>query len=157
MPLNPRARRLRATVGAAALAALLGVGAVHMIYRSGALLSSAGRWARLTPAEARRRAFGAAYVDAVEAIRRDLPEDAWYLLVPPKDFEATGWAVWLRHDLAPRRPVLIESRAGRGFRTAFGAAAPKWVRWAVLPGDGGVPVLLAREEALARLRARGER
>jgi hypothetical protein len=144
-------------VGAAALAALLGVGAVQMIYRSGLLLSSAGRWARLTPAEARRRAFGAAYMDAVEAIRRDLPEDAWYLLVPPKDFEATGWAVWLRHDLAPRRPVLIESRAGRGFRTIYGTAPPKWVRWAILPGDNGVPVLLAREEALARLRARGER
>lgn len=147
--------RLRALLGAAALAALLGGGAVHMVYRSAKVLSSAGRWARLTPEAARRRAFGAAYMDAVEAIRRQLPEDAWYLLIPPKDFEETGWAVWLRHDLAPRRPILIEGRAGRGFRTANGAAPPKWVRWAILPGDGGPPVLLAREEALARLRARG--
>lgn len=149
------ARPLRGIVGVAALAALFGVGAVYMVYRSGGLLADARHWARLTPAEAQRRAFGAAYVDAVNAIRRELPEDSWYLLVPPKDFEATGWAVWLRHDLAPRRPVLIEGRAGRRFRTLNGAAAPKRVRWVVLAGDGGVPVLLAREEALARLRARG--
>lgn len=143
-------------MGAAALAALLGVGTVHMVYRSGKVLAGAGRWARLTPEQARRRAFGAAYMDAVEAIRRELPEDAWYLLVPPKNFEATGWAVWLRHDLAPRRPILIESRTGRrGLRTVDGAAAPRWVGWAILPGDGGVPVLLTRDEALARLRARG--
>ncbi len=148
-------QRRRAILGAAALTALLAPGTIHMIYRSGAVLSDARRWARLTPAEARRRAFGAAYVDAVEAIRRELPEDAWYLLVPPSDSEETGWAVWLRHDLAPRRPILIEGRAGRGFHTANGAAPPRRVRWAVLPGDGGLPVLLAREEALARLRARG--
>jgi hypothetical protein len=153
VPATPGSR-LRWIAGAAALAALLGVGAVHMIYRSGAVLSDARRWARLTPAEARRRAFGAAYVDAVEAIRRELPEDAWYLLIPPHDKE-TGWELWLRHDLAPRRPILIEGRAGRRFHTANGAAPPRRVRWAVLPGDGGVPVLLARDEALARLRARG--
>jgi hypothetical protein len=148
-------RRLRALAGAVALAALLGMGTLHMVYRSGLLLSSAGRWARLTPAEARRRAFGAAYVDAVEVIRRQLPEDAWYLLVPPKDFEETGWAAWLRHDLAPRRPILIESRDGRRLRTLNGATPPRWVRWAILSGDGGAPLLLTREEALDRLRARG--
>jgi hypothetical protein len=132
------------------------MGTVHMVYRSVKVLAGAGRWARRTPAEARRRTFGAAYMDAVEAIRRELPEDAWYLIAPPEDFEATGWAVWLRHDLAPRRPILIESRAGgRGLRTVDGAAPPRWVRWAILPGDGGVPVLLTRDEALSRLRARG--
>jgi hypothetical protein len=149
-----RARR-RGIVGAAALAAILGVGTAYMIFRSAGFLADARRWARLTPAEARRRAFGAAYTDAVETIRRELPEDAWYLLIPPKDYEATGWAVWLRHDLAPRRPVLIEPRAGRRFRTVNGAAAPKRVRWAVLQSDGNLPVLMTRDEALARLRARG--
>ena len=134
---------------------LLGVGVAGMVYRSRGLLVDARRWSRLTPAEARRRAFGAAYVDAVEAIRRELPEDAWYLIVPPKDFEETGWAVWLRHDLAPRRPVLVEGRRGRGLRTATGAAVPRRARWAVLAGDGGVPVLLTRAEAIARLRGRG--
>ena len=64
--------------------------------------------------------------------------------------------MWLRHDLAPRRPILIESKNGRrGLPTVNREAAPRGVRWAILPGGGGVPMLLTREEALARLRARG--
>jgi hypothetical protein len=94
-------------------------------------------------------------MDAVEAIRRQLPEDAWYLIFPPQDFEETGWAVWLRHDLAPRRPILVEGRIRHKLITANGTVAPKRARWAVMAGDDGVPVLLTREEALARLRARG--
>ena len=152
-----RLRRVRALLGAAVLAALLGVGVVSMVYRSGLLLGDAGRWARLDPAEARRRTFGAAYVDAVEAIRRGLPDDAWYLLVSPQEPDDTGWALWVRHDLAPRRPILIHSRGGRGLRTAHGAAVPQRVRWAVLPDVAGVPVLVTREDALARLRDRGGR
>lgn len=147
-------RRLRALVAAAALAAILGVGVVNVAYRSAGFLADARHWAKLTPAEARRQVFGAAYVSAVEAIRRDLPGDAWYLIVPPRDFEETGWAVWLRHDLEPRRPILVEERGGRRFRTVNGTAVPRWVRWAVVTDDGGLPVLLTREEALARLRAR---
>jgi hypothetical protein len=150
-----RLRRLRAILGTAALAALLGVGVVSMVYRSGLLLGDAGRWAKLDPAEARRRTFGPAYVDAVEAIRRDLPDDAWYLLFSPQEPDATGWAFWVRHDLAPRRPILI--RPGRGLRTARGAGVPQRVRWAVLLGEAGVPVLVTREEALARLRDRDRR
>ena len=151
------ARRLRGIVGAAALAALLGVGAAGMVYRSGLLLWDAARWAKVDPVEARRRTFGAAYVDAVETIRRDLPDDAWYLLFSPPGADETGWALWVRHDLAPRRPILIQPRGGRGLRTAHGAAVPRRVRWAVLPGAAGVPVLVTREEALARLRDRDGR
>src|SRR3954452_4923828 len=89
-----RMRRPRAILGTAALAALLCAGTVSMVYRSGLLLGDAGRWWKLDPAEARRRTFGAAYVDAVEAIRRDLPDDAWYLLFSPQEPDATGWALW---------------------------------------------------------------
>ncbi len=147
--------RLRAVLGAAALAAILGVGVVYMVYRSAGLLADARHWARLTPLEARRQAFGAAYVEAVEAIRRELPEDAWYLLIPPAGSEDAGWAFWLRYNLAPRRPVLIESWSRHRLLTVNGAAAPRRARWAVLQGDGNVPVLMTRDEALARLRARG--
>ncbi|MEO6194352.1 MAG: hypothetical protein ABIS20_15185 [Thermoanaerobaculia bacterium] len=139
-------------MGAGALAALIGVGAVNMVHRSGLLLAEAGRWAKLDPAEARRRTFGAAYTDAIDAIRRALPDDSWYLVVSPESSDASGWALWVRYGLAPRRPVLIQPRAGRGLRAANGGGVPKWVRWAVLPDDHGVPVLLTREEALARLR-----
>jgi hypothetical protein len=145
-------------VGAGALAALLGVGAVNMVYRSGLLLSEAGGWAKLDSAEARRRTFGAAYTDAIDAIRRALPDDSWYLVVSPEPADASGWALWVRYDLAPRRPILIlPTRAGRGLRATNGAGVPKWVRWAVLPDGHGVPVLLTREEALARLRGHGVR
>jgi hypothetical protein len=123
-----------------------------MVYRSAVLLSDAGNWMKLDPLEARRRTFGAPYVDAVAAIRRNLPDDAWYLLFPPEEPDKTGWSFWVRYDLAPRRPVLIQSTQGRGLRTAHGAAVPKRVRWAVLPGKDGAPVLATREEALARLR-----
>jgi hypothetical protein len=124
-----------------------------MVHRSALLLSEAGRWAKLDPAEARRRTFGAAYTGAIDDIRRALPEDAWYLMISPELSDPSGWAFWVRYDLAPRRPVLIQPRAGRGLHAANGAGVPKWVRWAVLPDGHGVPFLLTREEALARLRA----
>lgn len=130
---------------------------VPMIYRSSRILSEAGRWAKLDPGEARRRAFGAEYMGAIDGIRRALPEDSWYLLVSPEKTEADGWALWVRYDLAPRRPVLIQARAKGGLRSPSGAGMPKWVRWAVLPDVSGRPLLMTREEALARLKARDTR
>jgi len=139
------------------LAVLIGAGAVNMIHRSWQLLAEAGRWAKLDSSEARRRSFGAAYTSAVDGIRRALPEDSWYLLVSPERTEADGWALWVRYDLAPRRPVLIQARAGGALRSPSGAGMPKWVHWAVLPDGEGRPLLLTREEALVRLKARDRR
>jgi hypothetical protein len=147
-------RRLRAAVGIGALLVLIGVGVPSMLYRSFVVLSEARRWSDLDPLEARRRTFGAAYSDAIETIRHDLPPDAWYLLVPGDLPKETGWELWVRYDLAPRRPILLRSRGGRGLRGPRGEGAPKWVRWAVVPGDEGVPVLLTREQLLSRRRAR---
>ena len=128
-----------------------------MIYRSCRLLSEARRWANLDPAEVRRQTFGAAYTGAIGDIRRAIPKDAWYLLISPEQTEADGWALWVRYDLAPRRPVLIQARAGRGLRSLSGAGMPKWVHWAVLPDGEGRPLLLTREQALVRLKARDRR
>jgi hypothetical protein len=144
---------LRAGVGTGALVALIGTGVMNMLHRSSLLLSEARDWTHLDSREARRRASGAAYTDAIESIRRALPRDAWYLLVPYKVSSTTGWEFWVRYDLAPRRPILIQPRARRGLRAPNGGAVPKWVRWAVIPDDNGVPLLLTREETLARLRA----
>jgi hypothetical protein len=149
---NKTLRLLRVGAGAGALVILIGAGVTNMLYRSGLLLSDAREWADLDPLEARRRTSGAAYTDAIESIRRSLPRDAWYLLVPDK-VSTTGWELWVRYDLAPRRPILIQPRARRGLRRLNGGAVPKWVRWVVLPGDDGVPLLLTREETLARLSA----
>jgi hypothetical protein len=144
---------LRAGVGVGALVALIGTGVTNMLYRSSLLLSDARHWADLDSLEARRLTSGAAYTDAIESIRRTLPSGTWYLLVPYKVSATTGWELWVRYDLAPRRPILIQPRARRGLRAPNGGAVPKWVRWAVIPDDNGVPLLLTREETLARLRA----
>lgn len=146
-----RWRSLRLAVGAGALVLLIGTGVANMLYRSSLVLADARRWAALDLREARRRTFGAAYTDAVEAIRRELPSDASYLLVPRHT--PIGWELWVRYDLAPRRPILIQSRAGGGLRGPKGTAVPKRVDWAVVPGDEGVPVLLTRDQFLAGRRS----
>jgi len=128
-----------------------------MLYRSGRLLADARRWASLDALEARRRTFGAAYTKAIDTIRRELPPNASYLLVPENTTAAPGWELWVRYDLAPRRPILIQPRGGHGLRGPKGTAIPKRIDRAVVPGDGGVPVLLRRDELLARRRGRDDR
>jgi hypothetical protein len=150
-------RLLRVGAGIGALAVLIGWGIPNMLYQSSVLLADARRWAPLDAWEARRRTFGAAYIGAIDAIRRELPPDATYLLVPENMPAASGWELWVRYDLAPRRPILIQSRGGRGLRGPKGTSIPKWVDRAVVPGDGGVPLLLTRGQLLARRRSRHDR
>lgn len=153
---QPR-RFFRVGAGAAALAALIGWGIPNMLYQSGLLLADARRWTSLDASEARRRTFGAAYTEAIDSIRRELPFDASYLLVPEDMPARSGWELWVRYDLAPRRPILIQSRGGRGLRGPKGTAIPNWVDRAVVPGAGGVPMLLTRDQLLARGRSRHDR
>ncbi len=150
---NELARLLRAGIGIGALAVLIGVGTAKMLHRSAALFSEARRWVALDSREARRLAFGAAYSDAIEAIRRALPDDAWYLLVPPRETAATGWEQWVRYDLAPRRPILVQPHGGHRVRGPKGAVVPEWVRWAVLPDADGTPRLVPRRQLRAELKA----
>jgi hypothetical protein len=150
-------RLFRVGIGIGALVALMGFGAAKMLYRSGTFLSEARRWAALDSREARRLTFGADYSDAIETLRRTLPSDAWYLLVPPRETAATGWEQWVRYDLAPRRPILIQTRGGHRVRGPSGEAVPAWVRWAVLPDENGTPRLVPRKELRAELRALDDR
>lgn len=149
-------RLLRVGAGASVLAVLIGWGLPAMLYRSGRLLADAGRWAALDLQDARRRTFGKAYVDGIDSIRRELPPDTTYLLVPERMPAESGWELWVRYDLAPRRPILIQSRAGRRLRGPGGTALPKWVDWAVIPDHQGAPVLLTRDQLLARRKSRGD-
>ncbi|HEV8582255.1 MAG TPA: hypothetical protein VGX68_24555 [Thermoanaerobaculia bacterium] len=144
-------RHLRVGAGTVALVLLIGTGVAHMVHRSSLVLSDARRWAALDLREARRKTFGAAYTDAIQTIRRELPSDATYLLVPRST--PVGWELWIRYDLAPRRPILLQPRAGGGLRGPKGTAVPKWVDWAVVPGDEGVPVLVTRGQLLSGRRA----
>ena len=150
-------RLLRLGIGIGALVALTGIGAAKMLYRSGAFLSEARRWAAYAARTARQRTFGIAYTDAIDTIRRTLPSDAWYLLVPPRETAATGWEQWVRYDLAPRRPILIQPSGGHRVRGPGGEAVPEWVRWAVLPDADGTPRLVPRKELRAELRALDDR
>ena len=150
-------RLLRLGAGVGALAVLIGWGIPNMLYQSSLLLADARRWASLDSRETRRRTFGEAYTEAIDSIRRELPSDASYLLVPENMPAASGWELWVRYDLAPRRPILIQSRGGRGLRGPKGTAIPKWVDRAVVPGANGVPVLLTRDQFLAGRRDRDAR
>lgn len=60
-------------------------------------------------ADARRRAYGVAYWNGIEALRAEIPKDGAYFL--SKETEAEGTDYWIRFDLAPRRPILVGKSA----------------------------------------------
>jgi len=93
--------------------------------------------------QARRRALGAAWVDAEEEIRRAVPPDGEYLLVDG-GAERQGATLFLRYQLAPRRARF----AGRLSEVV---ESPRWVaslpagpRWVVVAYPGRPPVLVDR-------------
>src|SRR5688572_9179565 len=56
-----------------------------------------------TPFERRVRTYGAGYAQAIEEIRRTIPEDGAYLLINGHGGVEEGGPVWVKFDLAPRR------------------------------------------------------
>jgi hypothetical protein len=105
---------------------------------------------------ARRRVFGAPWVEAVEAIRRTIPRDAPYLLVDATR-EEEGGAYWVRYELAPRPALFLgkvqdlppPDRLARQL-----AGGPPWV--VVALRDREPPLLFPREvflRAMDRLHA----
>lgn len=90
---------------------------------------------------ARARVLGAAAVEALDEIRRTIPEDGEYLIVEgggPWD----GAAAWVRYELAPRRARFAGSLSGEILRPVV-AAGPRWV-------------VIAMPDAPARLVDRGD-
>lgn len=57
-------------------------------------------------ADARRRAYGDAYWNGIEALREAIPKDGAYFMA--NGTEGDGKDCWVRFDLAPRRPWLVE-------------------------------------------------
>lgn len=109
-------------------------------------------------ADARRRAYGEAYWNGIEALQAEIPKDGAYFL--SKDTEAEGTDYWIRFDLAPRKPILVAKNAmDRRAMTVAGrpedgppfvvsARGPERAP-ALLDADtfwGGVPVLRAALE-----------
>lgn len=98
--------RLLSRVALVVLAVHLAVAVPFALARSARRLLAAARHLDETPREARQRAFGAAYVAAIEEARRAIPEDGVYLLVDAQEQEE-GAPFWVRFDLTPRRALFL--------------------------------------------------
>jgi hypothetical protein len=145
-----------------ALAALALAG-VHVAWAG--RLAVAGAAARLReaahhrgedPAAARGRVFGAAYVAAIEEIRRAVPPDGVYLLVDAQESEEGG-LFWVRFDLAPRRALLLGHRDELTSPVELRRRRQRGAQLAVIVHSGGQPPELLHRSALWRRLAAGRR
>jgi hypothetical protein len=137
---SPRRSRRVADLAALGLAALyLAVAVPLSLVRAEIGVARAVREAHETAGAALARVQGAAFADAIAAIRRVLPEDEPYLLVAENDPEE-GDENWVRYELAPRRAVLVRGRprSARRLRQRI----PAGIRWVVVARGGGEPPAL---------------
>ncbi len=138
-----RLRRLALLPLLASLAALLPIAAV----RTRTNLSVGLRGLRDDELTARRRVWGDAYVEAVEKIRRAIPEGAEYLIVVEG---RPGTPDIVAYDLAPRRPLYLPGvfTADELRRAGPPPGAPPWVVVAVRATNP--PRLYTTEEFFGR-------
>ena len=133
-------RRLALALFAAYLATAIPVGLVKAARRLGRAAIHIGE----SPRDARRRVYGKAYSEAVEAIRRAIPRDAAYGLVDGDPDPLLGTPFWLRFDLAPRRAVELNR----------GLSPPSGLRWVVATHGSDPPVLLTADRYVSTLEHR---
>jgi len=92
-------------------------------------------------ADARRRSYGDAYWNGIEALREAIPKDGAYFMAVETEYD--GKDCWVRFDLAPRRPWLAEKLVD-GTRVTFvpvrPADGPEYV--VAVRGEGRPPMLL---------------
>jgi hypothetical protein len=117
-----RLRRLALLPLVASLAALVPLAAERT--RANVRLGIAGL--RDDEVAARRRVWGDAYVDAIETIRRAIPDGAEYLIVVDK---RPGTPDYVAYDLAPRRPLYLPNvfTAAELLLAGPPPGAPPWV------------------------------
>lgn len=107
-----------------------------------------------SPEAARVRVFGAPYVDTVDSIRRTIPPDGVYALVDGEPVEE-GAALWVRHDLAPRKAVFLGKMAKLPGVKRLRSRVPARARWVVIAyTNGRPPELIERFRFLEELEAR---
>ncbi|HEX4962161.1 MAG TPA: hypothetical protein VF173_15100 [Thermoanaerobaculia bacterium] len=147
MPSRPFRWRFWLVLGLLALYLLI---AIPMSLRNTYLrLRTAVRTAGLPAAAVRERAFGPAYVAAIEQIRRTIPEDEPYLLSQAdkpflaSELDQPAAMLWVRFDLLPRRAMVLRSPGA-----LEGRSPDCWrdqVRWLVVATfPGRPPALLER-------------
>ncbi len=130
--MTPRAQPARWRAGAGLLlatlfAAALGTSAIPQLAPAVTRILLAFDHGSENARQALARMSGAEYADAIGAITRQLPPDAPYGLIDAVDVREGG-GYWVRHDLAPRRPVYL------GSLTAV-AADPERARAIVARGE----------------------
>ncbi len=152
--MSPHPRRGRRAVDLAALglAALYVAAALPLaLVRAEAHVALALREAGEPDGAALARVEGAAFADAIAAIRRTVPEDEPYLIVAENAPEE-GDENWVRYELAPRRAILVRGRP-RSAR-ALRQRVPAGVRWVVVTrGKGAPPSLVPQPDYFQSLEA----
>jgi hypothetical protein len=152
MPRNRRRSRRAIDLVALGLAALYVAAALPLaLVRAEARVALALCEAGEPAGAALARVHGAAFADAIAAIRRTVPADEPYLIVAENAPEE-GDENWVRYELAPRRAVLVRGRP-RSAR-ALRQRVPAGIGWVVVtPGKGGPPSLYPRADYFQSLEA----
>lgn len=98
----------------------------------------------------RSRLFNPAYAQAIEELRRAIPEDGIYALVDADPHEM-GSVIWVRYYLAPRKAILLgflhDLRTPRDVRQRLIREA----RWVIVASFDEPPVLYPRHEFMKKL------
>jgi hypothetical protein len=139
----------RSPIGVVALAVL---GACVLRSVPGALARTSAEIAELLRdagesfTETRVRVYGKAYVARIDEIRGKIPETGAYLLVDAAG-DTDGKHV-VRHDLAPRRPILLGWMSARRRELLFPARPPGAPEFVVIAREGGPPDLVPTDAFL---------
>ena len=131
---RPRARRTASLALVAGLVVVSAPGALrHTWHRLAEVWTLRGE----NVADARRRAYGEAYWNRIEALRAEIPKDGDYVL--SRDAVTEGSGYWIRFDLAPRKPILVAPKTSRELPVRPENAPPFVVS---VRGPQRLPVLL---------------
>ncbi len=136
MPRTDRSRARR-TASLALVAGLVVVSAPGALRHTWHRLAEVWTLRGENVADARRRAYGEAYWNRIEALRAEIPKDGAYVL--SKDAVAEGSGYWIRFDLAPRKPILVAPKTSRELHAPPENAPPFVVS---VRGPQRLPVLL---------------
>lgn len=103
--------------------------------------------------DSRVRTFGAGYVEAIEEIRRTIPEDGAYLLINGYPGQEEGGPLWAKFDLAPRRAVYLGSLRDLGNVDRMRRRMPRAARWVVIVhGNYAPPTLIEHHRFVDQMR-----
>src|SRR4029077_11555952 len=99
------------------------------------------------------RVFGTPYVDTIRAMRRAIPPDGIYGLIDGEP-DIEGAALWVRHDLAPRKAVFLGKLAQLPGPRRLRGRLPERARWVVVAYTRRPPERIDKLRFLTVLEAR---